>query len=143
MAGSEPSEIRLTSPSNGAEGIFPTIEFDWDDETAEDMQAYDLQIATDPAFNNVVLERNNIFADEYDLEEPDAFQQEPEAPFHYRSNTGENKLEMGKDYYWRVRGRTHDGATDYESLVSVKEKDDTHDYFLKLENDTFYLSDNS
>ncbi|MEM9836901.1 MAG: reprolysin-like metallopeptidase [Bacteroidota bacterium] len=76
------SDLRLTSPAEGTQGILLTTDFDWTD--AQYANAYDIQIATNADFNEA-----SIFEEAFDFTE-NAYEQD--------EFFAANQL-----YFWRVR----------------------------------------
>jgi hypothetical protein len=86
----------LTSPSNNATGIAINANLQWN--TATGAVAYDLQVASDAAFNNIVKLANSIFSTEYSL---------TNIPADY-----------GTQYYWRLRSKSATQTSDWSSSFS-------------------------
>lgn len=81
IAAGQVAAVSLTSPANATAGTSPTPTFTWS--PANNASTYDIQIATDAAFANVVASANNLIALTY---------------------TPATPLSGATTYFWRVRG---------------------------------------
>ncbi|HPI19682.1 MAG TPA: hypothetical protein PKY56_04865 [Candidatus Kapabacteria bacterium] len=79
--------VTLLTPINSSTGIRVTPTFTW--QPLIGAESYEIQIATDPAFNSIIATQNNIFNSSWTL------------PFA-------SALENNTPYYWRVRGINYD-----------------------------------
>lgn len=89
-----PGTVTLTAPADAATDIFPTITFDWQPEASAN--TYDLEVATQSDFlGGIVLSLENIATDSYN-----------------------QTLPFGTQYYWRVRGENGNGKGVWSSTYS-------------------------
>ncbi len=97
IPGNPPAPIApsLTSPIDGATDLYGIITFDWTDETGIAV-TYELEIATDSGFNNIVSSAANLTISEIDLS-------------GFNTNTS---------YYWRVRATNICGPGPFSSGFS-------------------------
>jgi subtilisin-like proprotein convertase family protein len=88
-----PGAPTLTSPANGDKGVSNLPTFSW----SEDLQAttYNLQVATDPGFSNVVASASGLMATSYTLSAP---------------------LDANTLYYWRVWAANTCGTGAYSAV---------------------------
>jgi len=91
-----PAITALISPADGTENLRPGFEIRW--EEAERADRYDLQIATDQDFSNLVIDRNVAFT----------------------GFASTQSLELFTDYYWRVRGTNKGGPGAWSDTWSFK-----------------------
>jgi len=99
----DPSVPVLVQPEDDALEVELTPEFAWEGELAE---TYDLQIATDRDFSNLVAYLNDIESETYTLE---------------------MELEKETTYWWRVRGVNFQGTSNWSgprSFTTIQEDDE-------------------
>lgn len=95
------SEQTLSSPENNATNLILTETLVW----SLDVNAgsYDLQVATDALFTNIIVEENTIAA-------------------LYTLNASDNLLES-TSYYWRVKAKNICGESNYSTVYSFTTQD--------------------
>ena len=91
-----PSLTTLILPADGAENLRPGFEIRWED--TERAERYDLQIAKDPEFTELVIDRNVAFT----------------------GFASTQSLQLFTDYYWRVRGTNKGGAGEWSEVRTFK-----------------------
>ncbi len=84
-----PDAPKLVAPENGSDKQTSATELQWN--VAASASFYHLQVSQKSDFSNVVVEDDHVSSDSYPL-------------------TG---LEVGKTYYWRLRGGNDDGYGDW------------------------------
>lgn len=82
----------LVSPANNKVDVFFDVTLDWN--AANQATAYDVQVATDMNFNNIVVQGNNITATQFDV-------------------TG---LSYQTTYYWRARSKNDLGSSNWSNV---------------------------
>jgi subtilisin-like proprotein convertase family protein len=97
-----PGTVTLVQPANGAVGISQTPLFSWNNAT--NATAYDLEVATDAGFTNIVISATNIPVNSYTPTTPLA------------SNTL---------FYWHVRGTSQCGTGAYSTTFSFTTANNT------------------
>ena len=90
-----PEAVTLNSPADGAEDVALTTLFNWSDVTYA--QSYDLEIALDADFENVVIERSDL-SDSRSLVS--------------------GVLESETVYFWRARGMNGDTAGEWSDVAA-------------------------
>lgn len=86
VANGLPAVPLLTAPANGATGVSPTPTLTWN---AIPAATYDLEVAADAAFTNIILDETGLSASSYDVVAP---------------------LNPGTQYFWRVKAANTCGA---------------------------------
>ncbi len=90
-----PAAPVLTSPANGATDVSGTPTFTW--AAAAGAAAYDLEVATDAAFTNIVFSQNGLTTTSYGLL---------------------NSLASSTEHFWRVRASNVCGASSWSAVYS-------------------------
>ncbi|PTL78989.1 endopeptidase [Vitiosangium sp. GDMCC 1.1324] len=85
----------LSSPANGATGVASAAPLDWSDVTSA--TGYEVQVATDSAFTNVVASNTAVASSAWTVSPP---------------------LGINSSYYWRVRAKDSCGVSAYTSASS-------------------------
>jgi hypothetical protein len=91
-----PDVASLISPADGTQNLRPGFEIRWSE--AERAERYDLQIAKDPDFADLIIDRNVAFT----------------------GFASTQSLELFTDYYWRVRGTNKGGAGEWSEAWNFK-----------------------
>ncbi|MGM0745523.1 MAG: BspA family leucine-rich repeat surface protein [Bacteroidota bacterium] len=94
QTGTLPETVILSSPEEGATGVSVDPELAW--ETTGGADSYQVQIATDEVFTNLVAEAGEIVPTAYQVE----------------------GLEFETIYYWRVRGDNSEGPGEWSAVWS-------------------------
>ena len=94
-------EIILSSPQNNATNLILTETLAWSLDV--NASSYDLQVATDALFTNIIVEKNTIAA-------------------LYTLNASDNLLES-TSYYWRVKAKNICGESNYSTVYSFTTQD--------------------
>ena len=95
------SEQTLSSPENNATNLILTETLVWSLDV--NASSYDLQVATDALFTNIIVEENTIAA-------------------LYTLNASDNLLES-TSYYWRVKAKNICGESNYSTVYSFTTQD--------------------
>ncbi|MCH8558841.1 MAG: T9SS type A sorting domain-containing protein [Balneolia bacterium] len=82
-----PAQVVLSAPDNNSE-VLPSVTFSW--EAAENALTYDLQVATDAGFTNLVVDASSI-----------------------GGTSSTRFIPLNGSYFWRVRGTNPDGVGAY------------------------------
>ncbi len=90
---SQPTQPYLVSPANYATNVPTTPTFQW--EVLTNSHTYTIEVATDPAFNDIVITQGQI----------------PQPQF-----IPQTTLSTHTTYYWRIRGDNPCGAGDYSQI---------------------------
>lgn len=90
-----PGSVNLSSPGNGATGISATPTLSWS--AASNADTYDVQVATDAGFSNLVVNQSGVTGTSY---------------------TVSNALNANTLYHWRVRGVNGCGDGNYSSAFT-------------------------
>ncbi|WP_442265258.1 reprolysin-like metallopeptidase [Tenacibaculum sp. ZS6-P6] len=88
------SSFNLTAPSNGATNVSIVPNLSW--ENIAEAESYDIQVATDNAFNNIILNINSV-TNSFSITPP---------------------LNGLTQYFWRVRGKNACGEGNYTSTFN-------------------------
>ncbi len=91
-----PAITDLISPADGTLNLRPGFEIRWNE--SERAERYDLQIAKDPDFEDLVIDRSVAFT----------------------GFASTQSLELFTDYYWRVRGTNKGGAGEWSEVWSFQ-----------------------
>ncbi len=91
-----PAVPELSSPADSASDVSLTPDLTW--LTAADAVSYDLQVATDDAFSNLVVQETGITGLQYSVTD--------------------GTLSEGVMYYWKVRANNTAGSSEYSSPFS-------------------------
>ncbi len=95
-----PDTPRLVFPENGSEAESSATELQWN--SASSAEYYQVQVDVDAGFSSPLINDQRVDADSYPLQ----------------------ILEVGKSYFWRVRGVNENGASDWSeprSFTTSKE----------------------
>lgn len=90
-----PAQVTLVQPANGETGVSQTPLFKWN--PAANATAYDLQVATDAGFANIVINATGIPVSSY---------------------TPSTPLAANTTFYWQARGTNQCGIGNYSSTFS-------------------------
>jgi V8-like Glu-specific endopeptidase len=88
-----PAQPALALPADGATGVYPAPSFGWN--AVAQAQSYDIQVASDPAFTQLIVEAN--------------------VALNAYSGTA---LAHFTTHYWRVRANSPCGSSDYSTAFS-------------------------
>jgi hypothetical protein len=90
-----PSAPALSTPSNGASGVPVTPTLDWNDVSGA--STYTVQVATDAAFSNLVINQSGVASSQYVIS---------------------SALNNNTQYFWRVSATNAGGTSSYSSAFS-------------------------
>ncbi len=96
-----PGAISLTNPADGATDQSTTPSFQWQSDPAAD--TYNLEVATDAGFTNIVISQSGIATNSYDVTTP---------------------LDADTTYYWRVSGTGNCGTGAYSAVYNFTTLDE-------------------
>jgi len=90
------SNPQLIAPENEFENAMPDIILDWSAVTGVGEITYHLQLATDEAFSNLIIDQDGIDITSFE----------------------NDKLGFGQQYFWRVKANDMDNESDWSSAYS-------------------------
>lgn len=90
------SDPQLIAPENEMVNTMPNVTLDWSAVSGVGEITYHLQVATDQAFNNIVIDENGIDISAYYSEE----------------------LLFGQQYFWKVKAIDDNGASNWSAVSS-------------------------